>query len=280
MSAESLHSTSSELSEAILSTLHLLQTTVEGVANGQNSMLAQKDDLVALQNSFHQVLTNHFNAPPETITATVTMLQNVHAKFAISCDAAKCNADKICKLKTANNELQVQLAKAHGAHGQVHVEKDNFSDQLKDIEIDCNSLCGQVVKLQAAMGTHGSEVSALELQNSELEDTLLQSLARLKMSDVAAQSNQEHIAELEKVNKDATVEQQALKAQVRIYSIFFSVHQVELVSVAERSSSPSKDGRARERTHRTVARASSTRTRVSYRSTRPLGRSPSCHRTD
>ena len=91
-------------------------------------MLAQKDDLVVLQNSFHQVLTNHLNALPETITATVTMLQNVHAKFFTSCDAAKCNADEICKLKTANNELQVWLAKVRGAHGQVHVEKDNFSD--------------------------------------------------------------------------------------------------------------------------------------------------------
>ena len=110
----------------------------------------------------------------------------MHTEFAISCDAAKCDADEICKLKTANNELQVQLAKAHGAHGQVHVEKDNFSDWLKDIKIDCNSRCGQVVKLQAAMGTHGSEVSALELHNSELENTLSQSLERLKMSDVAA----------------------------------------------------------------------------------------------
>lgn len=107
MSAESLHSTSSESGEAILSILHLLQATVEGITNGQNSMLAQKDDLVVLQNSFHQVLTNHLNALPETITATVTMLQNVHAKFFISYDAAKCNADEICKLKTANNELQV-----------------------------------------------------------------------------------------------------------------------------------------------------------------------------
>ena len=244
MSAESLHSTSSESSEAILSTIHLLQATVEGIANGQNSMLAQKDDLVALQNSFLQVLTNHLNALPKTITATVTMLQNVHAKFAISSDAAKCDADKICKLKTANNELQVQLAKAREVHGQVHVEKDNSSDQLKDIKIDCNSLYGQVVKLRAAMGTHGSKVSALEIHNSKLEDTLLQSLARLKTLDVAAQSNQECIAELEKVNKDAAVEQQALKAQVHIYSIFFSMHQVELIFIAEQSSSPSQDSRA------------------------------------
>jgi hypothetical protein len=222
-SVESSHSTNSESSEAILSTLHLLQTTVEGVAGGQNSMLAQKDDLVALQNSFHQVLTDRLNVLPETLTAAVTALQNAHAEFAVSRDAAKCDADEIRKLKSANNELQVQLAKARGAHGQVRVEKDNFSDRLKDAEIDRDSMRAQVDELRAAISTHGSEVSALELRNSELEDALSQSLARLKASDVAAQSNQERIAELEKANKDAAAEQQVLKAQVRIYSIFFSV---------------------------------------------------------
>ena len=221
-SAEPSHSTSSETSEALLSTLHLLQTTVEGVANGQNSMLARKDDLVALQNSFHQVLTDRLNALPETLTAAVTVLQNAHAEFAVSRDATKCDAEEIRKLKSANNELQVQLAKARGAHGQVRVEKDNLSDRLKDVEIDRDSLRAQVDESRAAISTRGSEVSALELRNSELEDALSQSLARLKTSDVAAQSNQERIAELEKANKDAAVEQQALKAQVCIFSVFSS----------------------------------------------------------
>lgn len=216
VSAEPLQSTSSETSEAIFSHLRLLQTTVEGVANGQNSMLAQKDDLVALQSSFHQVLADRLNALPETLTAAVTVLQNAHAEFAVSRDATKCDADEIRKLKAANNDLQVQLAKARGAHGQVRVEKDNLGERLKDIENDRDSLRAQVDELRAAMSTRASEISAVELRNSELEDALSQSLARLKTSDVAAQSNQERIAELEKANKDASAEQQALKAQVSI----------------------------------------------------------------
>lgn len=73
-SAGSSQSTTSETSEAILSSLHLLQTTVETVANGQNSVLAQKDDLVALQKSFHQALADRLDAFPESLTAAVTVL--------------------------------------------------------------------------------------------------------------------------------------------------------------------------------------------------------------
>lgn len=219
-SAESLPSTTSETSEGVLSTLRLIQTTVEAVANGQNSMLAGRDDLVALQKSFHQVLTDRLDALPESLTTAVTVLQNAHAEFAVSRDAAKCDADEIRKLKAANNELQVQLAKARGAHGQVRVEKDNLGERLKDVENDRDRLHAQVEELQAATSTRTSEVSALELRNSDLEAALSQSLARLKTSDVAAQSNQERIAELEKANKDAAAEQQALNAQVCICSIF------------------------------------------------------------
>jgi len=219
MSAESAPSTSSETSEAILSTLHLLQTTIEGVANGQNSALAQKEDLVTLQNAFHQVLTERLNALPESLTAAVTVLQNAHAEFAVSRDASKCDAEEIRKLKAMNNELQVQLAKARGAHGQVRVEKENLIERLRDVENDRDSVRTRVDELQAAISTHASELSAVEHRNSELEDALAQSLARLKTSDVVAQSNQERIAELEKENKDAVAEQQAIKVQVRIFPI-------------------------------------------------------------
>lgn len=227
-SAESSQSTTSETSEAILSSLRLLQTTVETVANGQNLMLTQKDDLVALQKSLHEALADRLDAFPESLTAAVNVLQNAHAEFAVSRDAAKCDAEEIRKLKAAYNDFQVQLAKARGAHGQVRVEKDNLSERLKDVENDRDRLRVQVEELQAATSTHTSEVSAVELRNSDLEDALAQSLARLKTSDVAAQSNQERIAELEKANKDSGAEQQALKTQVPFTPLFFIFPRIEL----------------------------------------------------
>ncbi|KIJ08619.1 hypothetical protein PAXINDRAFT_172862 [Paxillus involutus ATCC 200175] len=206
--------TSTENNEAVLSALHLLQSTVEVIASGQNSKLAQKDELIALQEALHQELRDRLNALPESLSAAVNVMQTTHAEFATSRDAAKYDAEEIRKLKAANNEFQVQLAKARGAHGQVRVEKDTLGDRLKDVESDRERLRVQVEELQASINTQASELSAVELRNSELEDALSQSLARLKTSDVAAQSNQERIAELEKSNKEAAAEQQDLKDQL------------------------------------------------------------------
>ncbi|KIJ60084.1 hypothetical protein HYDPIDRAFT_99380 [Hydnomerulius pinastri MD-312] len=205
---------SSESNEALLSTLHLLQTTVEGIANGQNSTLSQKDELISLQKSLHQELSDRISALPESLSAAVNILQTAHAEFAVSRDTSKCDADEIRKLKASNNDLQVQLAKARGAHGQVRVEKDNLGERLKDVESERERLRAQVEELQTSMRTQAADMTAVELRNSELEDALSQSLARLKTSDVAAQSHQEKIAELEKSNKEAAAEQQNLKSQL------------------------------------------------------------------
>ncbi|KAF9229826.1 hypothetical protein BS17DRAFT_771977 [Gyrodon lividus] len=214
LSIQSSQPTSTENSEKLLSTLHLLQTTVEGIAGGQNSTLAQKDELIAFQESLHQELRDRLDALPESLSAAVSVLQSAHAEFATSRDATKCDANEIRKLRAANNELQIQLVKARGAHGQVRVEKDSLADRLKDVESDRERLRTQMEELQASKNTQASELSAVGLRNSELEDALSQSLARLKTSDVAAQSNQERIAELEKSNKEAAAEQQDLTAQL------------------------------------------------------------------
>ena len=210
--------TSSETSEAILSALGLLQSSVEAIASGQNSIFAQKAEDIALQKSLHEDINDRLNVLPETLTAAVTVLQNAHAEFAVSRDAVKCDAEEIRKLKAINNDLQVQLAKARGAHGQVRVEKDNLAERIKEAETERDRLRARVDEMQAAMSNRGTEISAVELRNSELEDALSQSLARLKTSDVATQSNQERIAELERANMDVTTEQLELKAQVHLCS--------------------------------------------------------------
>ncbi|KIK96867.1 hypothetical protein PAXRUDRAFT_825497 [Paxillus rubicundulus Ve08.2h10] len=224
--------TSTENNEALFSALNLLQSTAELIMGGQNSTVAQKDEFIALQEALHQELRDRLDTLPESLSAAVNMLQTAHAEFAISRDAAKCDAEEIRKLRAANNELQVQLAKARGAHGQVRVEKDTLGDRLKDVESDRERLRVQVEELQASINTQASELSAVELRNSELEDALSQSLARLKTSDVAAQSNQERIAELEKSSKEAAAEQQDLKTQLGDVQLQakMAVHERELTA--------------------------------------------------
>ncbi|KAH7884004.1 hypothetical protein F5I97DRAFT_2045934 [Phlebopus sp. FC_14] len=203
-----------ENNELILSNLHLLQTTIEVVASGLNSTLGQKEELLSLQKTLHQELSDRINALPESLSAAVNVLQTAHAEFALSRDMLKHDAEEIRKLKSLNTDLQVQLAKARGAHGQVRVEKDNLRERLEDMESERDRLRVQVEELQSSVRTREAEIATVGERNSELEDALSQSLARLKASDVAAQSHQERIAELEKSIRDANGEQQNLNSQL------------------------------------------------------------------
>ncbi|KAI6153142.1 hypothetical protein BKA82DRAFT_4442099 [Pisolithus tinctorius] len=140
--------------EEVVATLRRLESAIENVAAGLASGNQQYDILA---------------------------LQTAHAEFAVSRETAKHDADEIRKAKNRDSELQIQLAKARGAHGQVRVEKDNLGERLKDIENERECLRAQVEELQAV-------------------------LPRLKASDVATHTQQERIAEVEKANRDAVAE--------------------------------------------------------------------------
>lgn len=200
--------------EEIVATLQRLESAIENVATGLTPESQQYDILIAHQKSLHQELSDRINPLPESLTAAVQALQTAHAEFAVSRESAKHDADEIRKLRTANSDLQIQLAKARGAHGQVRVEKDNLGERLKHIENDRERLRAQVEELQASLRNQQTETTAVEVRNSELEEALSQSLARLKASDVATQTQQERIAEMEKANRDAVAEQASLKSQV------------------------------------------------------------------
>ena len=201
--------------EEIVTTLQRLESAIATISGGQSPGGQQNDELIVLQKSLHQELSDRVNALSEPLIVAANVLQTAHAEFAVSREAAKHDADEIRKLKAANNDLQIQLAKARGAHGQVRVEKDNLGERLKDAENERDRLGNKVEELKSSSITQQNDTAAIELRNSELEEALSQSLARLKASDVATQTQQERIVELEKANRDATIEQQSLKSQVK-----------------------------------------------------------------
>ncbi|KIM51675.1 hypothetical protein SCLCIDRAFT_617773 [Scleroderma citrinum Foug A] len=201
-------------SEEIGTALQRLESAIESISGGHSSGSQQSDELITLQKSLHQELSDRINSLSESLSVAANVLQTAHAEFAVTREATKHDADEIRKLKAANNDLQIQLAKARGAHGQVRVEKDNLGDRLKGVENERDRLHTKVEELEASSRAQQGETAAIELRNSELEEALSQSLARLKASDVATQTQQERIAELEKANRDATAEQQSLKSEL------------------------------------------------------------------
>ncbi|KAF5377169.1 hypothetical protein D9615_006437 [Tricholomella constricta] len=184
-----------------------IKATVEGISAGQASIGAQAEDL----RSLHQTILERLETLPETLQTVTDALQNNHAEFLSSHESSQRELDE---LRKSNTDYQIQLTKARGAHGQVRVEKDVLNEKLGAMENDRERLRNQVKELQASSEDKAAQASTLEDKNKELEDALAKALARLHASDVATQTNQARIAELENSNRELTSEKHALKIKV------------------------------------------------------------------
>lgn len=205
---------SSQSNEEVLSAVHQLEVAINSLASTHLPSSTQNGELLSMHKSLREDLVERMNALPEALHVAVSVLQTAHAEFAVSRDASKRDQEEIRKLKAANAELQVQVAKARGAHGHIRVEKDNFAERLKDVESERDRLHAQVEELQNTIKTQSTDIAAVGSRNSELEGALTQSLARLKASDVTTHANQERISELEKAHKEALAEQASLNSKV------------------------------------------------------------------
>ncbi|KAI0960912.1 hypothetical protein AcV7_000159 [Taiwanofungus camphoratus] len=186
-----------------------IEATVNGVAHDHEKLVAQNQEF----SDFCQDIIKHINALPEAMVEATRILQNVHADFAAR-DTSQKDAEEIRRLMTTSAELQVQLAKARGAHGQVRVEKDMLAEQLKSTEVERDRLSSKVEELQLSASAKLAEATTTEAKNIELEEALARALDRLKAADVQVQSDHERISQLEALNRELGTQKQQLKSQV------------------------------------------------------------------
>ncbi|KAG6849794.1 hypothetical protein H0H93_005044 [Arthromyces matolae] len=187
-----------------------VKSTVEEIAACQRGIASKADDLRAL----HQAFADKLDALPETMHAATDALQNNHVDFLKSHEATKRELDE---LRKANTDLQLQLTKARGAHGQIRVEKDVLNERLASTEREREKLRSQVTELQGTSADTAAQVNTVTAKNRELEDALATALTRLQASDVASQINQKRILELENERHGLLTEKQNLQAKVDSY---------------------------------------------------------------
>ncbi|EIW86254.1 hypothetical protein CONPUDRAFT_114402 [Coniophora puteana RWD-64-598 SS2] len=201
---------------AVVESMQRLQSVVDSVLNSQNAASGRAAEILAAQKALQREVVERASASavPETFTAAVGALQAAQAEFAMSREAWKQEAEEIRKLRTANADLQVQLAKARGAHGQIRVEKDMIGEKLRGVEREREKMLDELADAREAEKARAGEVAGGQEKARELEEALAKALERLKASDVAAQANQERMAELERVNKEAAAEQALMKSKV------------------------------------------------------------------
>ncbi|KAI0638793.1 hypothetical protein C8Q77DRAFT_1183752 [Trametes polyzona] len=189
--------------------LQNIESAISSVANDHKKLVSQNQEF----SEFCNDIIKHINALPEAMVEATKVLQNAHADFAAR-DTSQKDSEEIRRLMVTNSELQVQLAKARGAHGQVRVEKDMLSERVKAAEAERDRLHSRVEVLQDSVSDKAAEAAALEAKNAELEEALARALERLKAADVQAQTQQERISELEKARHEVALEKQQLKAKV------------------------------------------------------------------
>ncbi|KAH9921301.1 uncharacterized protein B0H18DRAFT_1121452 [Fomitopsis serialis] len=186
-----------------------IESSVRDIAREQQRLISQTQEYT----DFCQDLVKHIDNLPEAMLEATRILQNAHADFTAR-DTSQKDAEEIRRLMSTSGELQVQLAKARGAHGQVRVEKDMLAERLKDTEANRDHLSARIETLQEHVTSKSSELTAAEAKNVELEEALSRALERLKAADVQAQTHSQRIAQLEASNKEFSTERQKLAAQV------------------------------------------------------------------
>ncbi|KAH9919765.1 uncharacterized protein BXZ73DRAFT_80282 [Epithele typhae] len=189
--------------------LRNIETLASTVNNDQKHLLAKHDEL----RTFCQMIVDHVDTLPNCLVDATKVVHDLQADI-LARDTSQKDAEEIRRLVAANTELQVQLQKARGAHGQVRVEKDLLGDRMKVADADRERLEARVDALQNVAARKTEEMAAVEAKNIELEQALASALERLKAADVQAQSQRERVVVLEKANAEFSEEKMTLKSKV------------------------------------------------------------------
>lgn len=193
-----------------------IETLLGDLAAEQKGVLAQTREIVSL----HQDVVSHISALPGSLVEATNGLQHSQAEIISRIEVAQKDTEELRRLSASNSELQLQLAKARGAHGQVRVEKDLLSGRLDDVEAEKDTLREQLDELLLSIATKAAEGATTEARNSELEDALTQALTRLQSADGSVHTHTERIVEFERNTREISAENRQLMAKVSVPPVF------------------------------------------------------------
>ncbi|KAI0285532.1 hypothetical protein BC826DRAFT_119175 [Russula brevipes] len=202
-----LISTSSASGNDLPSSEYLLRigSTLEDLSTGQQALQAKAAELLTL----HQHVLSRLTDLPDNMTTTIKAAQIAQAEL-LARTVTKEDFEEVRNMMATNADLQMQLAKARAQYGAVQAEKDIVMERISSAEAERDQLRAKVDEIQAVMLLRATDAATSQARTMELEDALSQSLARLKTSDVTIGSQQERLLELEKQNRELTLEKQGL----------------------------------------------------------------------
>ncbi|KLO11282.1 hypothetical protein SCHPADRAFT_479122 [Schizopora paradoxa] len=192
-----------------LDRISVIETSLATITSAQTSAGAKDDALL----SSHQLLDLQTESK-ELLSSLAQSLETKHAEVQSLLASGRDSSQEMAKLTNANADLQIQVVKARSAHGTIRVEKDNLAQKLRFTEKDRDEFRMKFEELQSLSLSKASEQAVLEARLAEQERAMKSTLERLTNADISSQSQNDRIAELEKANRELSLEKQQLKGKV------------------------------------------------------------------
>ena len=184
-------------------------STVEGLSTGQQTLQVKATELLVL----HQNVLSRLTDLPDSMAAIVKAAQVAQAEL-LARAVTKQDFEEVRSMMATNADLQLQLAKATAQNGAVRAEKDIVMERMTSAESERDRLRAKVDEIQAVMLLRATDAATSQARITELEEASSQSLARLKISDITIESQQERLLGLERLNRELNSEKQALVSKV------------------------------------------------------------------
>ncbi|KAI9451537.1 hypothetical protein F5148DRAFT_1290056 [Russula earlei] len=189
--------------------LFRIGTTVDSLSAGQQAL----QDKVAELLDLYQNVLSRLTDLPDSMAVAIKAAQTAGAAL-LARTVTKEDFEEVRTMMATNADLQVQLAKARAQYGAVRAEKDIVMERISSAESERDQLRAKVDEIQVVMLLRATDAATSQARAIELEEALSQSLARLKISDVTIENQQERILELEKLNRELTSDNQGLVSRV------------------------------------------------------------------
>lgn len=201
----------------VMPDLESINGTVRKLATNHEYLASQSASLISLHENLRSLVTS---LPGNFVEAIKTLKDGQDELLEKIRNSESSQTGEIRNLLASNADLQVQIAKARGAHGQIRVEKDLMFDRMTAAESERDSLRAQLEELRNKSAAGEKEMAATGPRIAELEDSLSHARARLESSEITSKAKDERIATIERQNREYNMEQYQLISKVNTSSIF------------------------------------------------------------
>ena len=168
----------------------LLKDTVEILSDGQLKLIDLTSELLD-QNRANWPKVDEL---PDAMADMMHSLQNTLAELITAQNALRRELDEERKY---SSELQVQVSKARGSHGQVRVEKDALSEKLAMVEADRDRVRGEAKELEKKLEGEQERVRSLEAGKGDLRVELEKTNVRLQAAESGVEEMKKRCEALE-----------------------------------------------------------------------------------